>query len=139
MNPFACRGVTRCPEYCRCVATHAAGFERDPKTGAARLKPSAASYGALSATPGREGDAYAMHLAVGQCPEMAIHWTTPRQATRLTEVAERLDGGGVGDEWRFVAEELYGLIAKANYENGRASAPASKRTPRRSDEWVDWY
>jgi ferredoxin len=139
VNPFACRGVTRCPEYCRCVATHAAGFERDPKTGAARFKPSAASYGALSATPGREGDAYAMHLAVGQCPEMAIHWTTPRQATRLTEVAERLDGGGVGDEWRFVAEELYGLIAKANYENGRAAAPASKRTPRRSDEWVDWY
>lgn len=41
---------------------------------------------------------------------------------------------------RDAAVEVYELLAKASFENGRAAAPPkSRRTPRSSTEWVDWY
>ena len=84
-----------------------------------------------------EAEAYTLNLAVGQCPTSAIHWVTPRQRALLDEIVADA-ARGVADP-RDASYVVYERLAKAAFENKRAAAPARKRTPNRSTEWVDWY
>ena len=133
VDPFLCRGRA-CPPYCCCVERHPAGFEWT-REGVARFRSDAASWGDRRRADD-ERAAYDMHLAVGQCPTEAIAWVTPRQREALEALVEYAASTGDAEGAARRAREL---SAKAAFENGRAAAPATRRRPKRSGRWVDWY
>ena len=99
VNPFNCRGKGGgCPSYCCCVERVPGSFSWSPETNAAtfdgptwtdlnrRIRQMAGdskdpdkatantTAAAAAAAAALEKEAYNLNLAVGQCPEMAIHW-----------------------------------------------------------------
>ena len=149
VNEFACRGRGACPGYCCCVERNPGSFAWAEDTNAARFRVDAETWGDLNRRAMSTGAsdavkedadiaAHRLNLAVGQCPEAAIHWVTPRQRTVLEGlVADAIDGTSAPNE---AGARVYELLAKAKWENGRAAAPAaSKRRAKASTRWVDWY
>ena len=132
VDPFLCRGRA-CPPYCCCVERHPAGFEWT-REGVARFRSDAASWGDHRRTDA-ERAAYDMHLAVGQCPTEAIAWVTPRQREALEALVEYAASTGR----RRARAARPRALGQGGVENGRAAAPATRRRPKRSGRWVDWY
>lgn len=130
------RATCPCPDgtpaacYSSCVAKAPSvfSFPEDSPFGAARAT------GDPSAAP-----PYKVSLAVGQCPRECIAYVTPLQLERLAAELDRVrDGSASAVEADFA---LFSLLAKANFENGRWQDPAlkTKRTPRSTSKYVDWF
>ncbi|GAQ86648.1 chaperone DnaJ-domain superfamily protein [Klebsormidium nitens] len=80
-------------------------------------------------------DDYNIQMAVGQCPETCIHFVTEDQRLELEQLMESaVVRGERSDEVQYQMEML---IATANFENGRDRKP--RRTPKKRDQYVDWF
>ncbi|KAL2614163.1 hypothetical protein R1flu_025855 [Riccia fluitans] len=119
VNEVACIG-RKCPYSCVERAPDVFQFASD--TGCAR-----------AVTQGK-GEEYHVQLAVGQCPRSCIHYLTPRQRITVEELLRSVIEGTVYSNETVILE---GLIAKANFENGRYQPP--KRKAKKTEEWVDWF
>ncbi|BBN16059.1 hypothetical protein MPTK1_7g03180 [Marchantia polymorpha subsp. ruderalis] len=119
VNEVACIG-RGCPYSC--VERAPDVFQYAPDTGCAR------------AVKQGKGDEYHVQLAVGQCPRNCIHYLTPEQRIIVEELLRSAIEGTV---YSYDTVTMEGLIAKANYENGRYQPP--KRTAKRTEQWVDWF
>jgi hypothetical protein len=143
VNELRCVG-RRCSSSC--VAAAPAVFAWAPDTGAAR---------AIA----QDGAAYALRVAVGQCPTECIHFVTPRQRAVLEAqllscvlpaccrrgdalpLTPRRRGARSAREGTAAPDDvgvaLFELLARAAYENGRERGP--RRTPKATSEYVDWF
>eukprot|EP00271_Cylindrocystis_brebissonii_P005202 TRINITY_DN17170_c0_g1_i1.p1 TRINITY_DN17170_c0_g1~~TRINITY_DN17170_c0_g1_i1.p1 ORF type:complete len:462 (+),score=49.10 TRINITY_DN17170_c0_g1_i1:757-2142(+) len=128
VNELNCIGMG-CPYSCVKRAPNT--FRFSSTTGRARSSFSSP----LLADAGND-DSYDVFLAVGQCPSRCIHYVTEGQREVLDELMQRasLDPFSANE----VGTLLEALLARASFENGRDRS-GSKRTPKRSDEWVDWF
>ncbi|CAM6081788.1 unnamed protein product [Calypogeia fissa] len=126
VNELACIG-RGCPYSC--VERAPDVFQFAAETGWAR------AYNQDSATWMAGKGGYHVQLAVGQCPRNCIHYVTPEQRFRLEEILKSVLEGTV---YSGEAAIMTGLIAKANFENGRYN-PSPKRKVKKSEQWVDWY
>jgi len=155
VNPFACRGVSDCPSYCRCVDTAPFAFEArrgatdgdengDALNGVvARFKPGTLTYAELErAAPMDDAAsdmAYRLNCAVQQCPAPgALSWVTPQQGAFLERVVDDALAAAGAAALEEADATVAALLARADFENGRFAAPA-RRAPKRSGKWVDWY
>jgi len=76
-----------------------------------------------------------VHRAVGQCPQLCIHYVTPLQLAWLEqELGAAKSGERDANE---VGALLSQLLAKADYENGRERRP--RRAPTRTTAFVDFF
>ena len=80
---------------------------------------------------------YVVRCAVGQCPNTCIHVVTPMQLARLEGELERARSGEAAPDE--VGPLLDVLLARADFENGRYTPDAARRTPRASSESVDFF
>lgn len=78
-------------------------------------------------------------LASQRCPRDCIYYVTERQRSYLAELLRGVIEGksSIDDVGPLISE----LLAKAEYENGRAAGArsAARRSPKASTQWVDWY
>ena len=150
VNPFRCLG-RRCPPTQCCVTRSPTSFGWREDTGAAGWRRGdARDWSALETRandasldePSREDArrlAHDLNLAVGQCPAECIRWVTPMQAEALEAAVERAAEATTEAERTLAGAEMVEMLAKAAFENGRAAGGASRRKPKRTSEWVDWY
>lgn len=150
VNPFRCLG-RRCPPTQCCVTRSPTSFGWREDTGAAGWRRGdARDWSALETRasdasldePSREDArrlAHDLNLAVGQCPAECIRWVTPMQADALEAAVERAAEATTEAERTLAGAEMVEMLAKAAFENGRAAGGASRRKPKRTSEWVDWY
>ncbi|KAG6542430.1 hypothetical protein Mapa_016120 [Marchantia paleacea] len=117
VNEVACIG-RGCPYSC--VERAPDVFQYAPDTGCARV-----------VKQGKGGE-YHVQLAVGQCPRNCIHYLTPEQRILVEELLRSAIEGTV---YSYDTVTMEGLIAKANYENGRYQPP--KRKAKSTEQWVD--
>mmetsp|Transcript_30065 Transcript_30065/g.41619 ORF Transcript_30065/g.41619 Transcript_30065/m.41619 type:complete len:267 (-) Transcript_30065:347-1147(-) len=78
---------------------------------------------------------YPLFIAVQQCPKNCIHYVTEDQRAFLNGALKGAIDGITSLEDAEIY--IYDMLAIASYENGRERK--SKRTPKRSSTWVDWY
>lgn len=121
VNELRCVG-RRC--FSSCVAAAPSAFAWAEDTGAARC----VAQGVASE--------YDLRRAVGQCPVECIAYVTPRQLALLEAILK--SGRERRDDLNVVGERLTVLLATAKFENGRYRGPRT-RTPRATDNYVDWY
>eukprot|EP00270_Netrium_digitus_P011961 TRINITY_DN3837_c0_g1_i1.p1 TRINITY_DN3837_c0_g1~~TRINITY_DN3837_c0_g1_i1.p1 ORF type:complete len:333 (+),score=42.24 TRINITY_DN3837_c0_g1_i1:32-1000(+) len=136
VNEFQCLG-RGCASSCVVRAPFMFYYAED--TNCARAQP----WENMSFWRGPDGDdedddvAYAVQMAVGQCPVLCIHYVTPRQnfalQALLTSVVENVTAPSEA------AVEVEGLLAIAEFENGRYQAQPSRPQPNSTTEFVDWY
>lgn len=78
-------------------------------------------------------------LASQRCPRDCIYYVTERQRSYLAELLRGVIEGeaSIDDVGPLISE----LLAKAEYENGRAAGArsAARGAPKSSTRWVDWY
>ena len=123
VNELRCLGR---PCWSSCVDKAPATFAWSERTGAA-----------CCASGDSRDSEYAVRCAVGQCPNACIHVVTPLQLARLEGELERARSGeALPDE---VGPLLDVLLARSDFENGRYTPDAARRTPRASSEHVDFY
>jgi hypothetical protein len=114
VNELACLGRA-C--FSSCVTKAPAAFAWAADTGAARAVPSAPPPATLRAVS-------QLQAAVGQCPQSCIHELTSGQAAVLSQILQ----SAVDDRsaCESVGVELAGLLARAEYENGRTAGRRHK-------------
>lgn len=127
-----CVGDANCSSSC--VRAAPKSFYTASDTGAARWIERDGSSSNVDETAVRDE-----WLASQRCPRDCIYYVTERQRSYLAELLRGVIEGeaSIDDVGPLISE----LLAKAEYENGRAAGArsAARRSPKSSTQWVDWY
>ena len=127
-----CVGDANCSSSC--VRAAPKSFYTASDTGAARWIERDGSSSNVDETAVRDE-----WLASQRCPRSCIYYVTERQRSYLAELLRGAIEGetSIDDIGPLISE----LLAKAEYENGRAAGArsAAPRSPTSSTRWVDWY
>ncbi|GJP51546.1 hypothetical protein CLOM_g10711 [Closterium sp. NIES-68] len=132
VNEIRCLG-----QSCRssCIVTAPFLFSYAEDTARARAMSPNAFQGWSVGGETKDWARYCVNLAVGQCPELCIHYVTSDQHAELTDKLQGIIDGMVPlQEGAF---DIQAYIAKASYDNNRR--PRAKRRPKAEGEYVDWY
>lgn len=128
-----CVGDANCSSSC--VRAAPKSFYTASDTGAARWIERDGSSSNVDETAVRDE-----WLASQRCPRDCIYYVTERQRSYLAELLRGvIEGESSIDE---VGPLISELLAKAEYENGRAAGAqrsAARRSSKSSTQWVDWY
>ncbi|CAI5470664.1 unnamed protein product [Closterium sp. Yama58-4] len=130
VNEIRCLG-----QSCRssCIVTAPFLFSYAEDTARARAMSPDAFQGWTVGGETKDRARYCVNLAVGQCPELCIHYVTSAQHAELTGKLQGIIDGMVPlQEGAF---DIQAYIAKATYDNNRRPRP--KRRPKAEGEYVD--